>query len=258
MFKNRVVRAATGIATIAAASLVLASCSSGSADNPGGSDDSYTVGYAGLSDQFPFVADVNSGLKAASEEAGFDLIVLDNKADPQVALQNADTLIQRNSDVIIEFQTDSSIAGSLCEKFDSAGLGDKVIAIDIPHPPCAIFFGVDNAAAGRLAGEKLAEEAKEKWGKLDKLVLLELPQSGELVLSRTNEYVTGVREVFPDFSEDDVVRLDGKNTLEDSRLAIQNVMASLSGDEAIGVGTVNDASGVGALRVAVRVGVVHL
>ena len=94
----------------------------------------------------------------------------------------------------------------------------------------------------------MAEEAKEKWGKLDKLVLLELPQSGELVLSRTNEYVTGVREVFPDFSEDDVVRLDGKNTLEDSRLAIQNVMASLSGDEAIGVGTVNDASGVGALR----------
>ena len=53
------------------------------------------IGYAGLSSQFPFVADVNAGLEAAAAEAGAELIVLDNEYDPQVALSNADILIQR-------------------------------------------------------------------------------------------------------------------------------------------------------------------
>lgn len=243
---TRTRRSVATIALLGCVSVGLAACG-----DDGGSDSAsggFTVGYAGLSNEFPFVADVNRGLEESAEAEGLELITLDNQLDPQVALQNADTLIQRNADVVIEFQTDQSIAGSLCEKFKSGGLDTKVIAIDIPHPPCAKFFGVNNAEAGTLAGEKLAEEAKERWGGLDRLVLLELPQSGELVLSRTNSYVDGIQKIFPDFSEEQVIRLDGKNTLEDSRAALENVMSKLSGDQHIGVGVVNDASGVGALR----------
>lgn len=207
-----------------------------------------TIGYAGLSSQFPFVADVNNGLEAEAKEAGAELIVLDNKYDPQVALTNADTLVQRGTDVVIEFQTDQSIAPALCQKFDAAGLGQKVIAIDIPHPPCAVFFGADNRRAGEIAGEALANLAKEKWGDVGKLVLLELPQSGELVLSRTRGYIDGVKKVFPDFGDADVIKLDGKGAVEPSLAVMQDVLARLAGEEHILVGAVNDPSALGAAR----------
>lgn len=232
------------LAILAAVSLLAAGCGRGEATGA----NSFTIGYAGLSSEFPFVADVNRGLESAAEQAGLDLIVLDNKYDPQAALSNADTLVLRQADVVIEFQTDAQIAPALCEKFKAAGLGDKVIAIDIPHEPCAVFFGANNRRAGEIAGEELAKAAKAKWGGVDKLVLLELPQSGELVRSRTDGYVDGVRKVFPDFPDSKVVRVDGKGALEPSLTAMRNLLPTLSGDQHVLLGAVNDPSAVGAFR----------
>jgi ribose transport system substrate-binding protein len=207
-----------------------------------------TIGYAGLSSQFPFVADVNRGLEAAAKKAGAKLIILDNKYDPQVALTNAETLIQRKATVIIEFQTDQSIAPALCQKFDGAGLGKKVIAIDIPHPPCAVFFGANNRRAGAIAGFNLARIAKKQWGKIDRIVLLALPQSGKLVVSRTDGYVDGARRVFPNFSDSKVIKVDGKGNIEDSLKVMQNVLARLPRSAKVLVGAVNDPSALGAER----------
>lgn len=234
------------LAVLAATSLLAAACGRG--DDSAAEGDSFTIGYAGLSSEFPFVADVNRGLEAAAKDAGIELIVLDNKYDPQAALSNADTLVLRKADVVIEFQTDAQIAPALCEKFKAAGLGEKVIAIDIPHEPCAVFFGANNRKAGEIAGEELAKAAKEKWGSVDKLVLLELPQSGELVRSRTDGYVDGVRKVFPDFVDSKVVKVDGKGALEPSLTAMQNLLPTLAGDQHILLGAVNDPSAVGAFR----------
>ena len=150
--------------------------------------------------------------------------------------------------MIIEFQTDVGIAPALCEKFDAAGLGDKVIAIDIPHDPCAAFYGANNPLAGEIAGEALALAAQEKWGEVNKLVLLALPQSGELVVSRTDGYITGVQKVFPDFSEADVIEVDGQGALEPSLAVMQDVLTTLGDESNILVGAVNDPSAVGALR----------
>lgn len=238
-------RAATALAL--AAVLLTTACNRGGDEKAGGSD-SFTIGYAGLSSEFPFVADVNRGLDAASKKAGLTLITLDNKYDPQVALSNADTLVLRKSDVIIEFQTDAKIAPALCQKFEAAGLGKKVIAIDIPHPPCAHFFGANNLLAGQMAGEELAKAAKEKWGGVDKLVLLELPQSGELVKQRTDGYIDGVKKVFPDFTDAKVIKIDGKGALEASLTATQNLLPKLGADKHILLGAVNDPSAVGAFR----------
>jgi ribose transport system substrate-binding protein len=232
------------LAVLAAVSLLAVACNRGSASE----SDSFTIGYAGLSSEFPFVADVNRGLESAAKQAGLELIVLDNKYDPQAALSNADTLVLRKADVVIEFQTDAQIAPALCEKFKAAGLGEKVIAIDIPHEPCAVFFGANNRRAGEIAGEELAKAAKAKWGSVDKLVLLELPQSGELVRSRTDGYVDGVRKVFPDFPDSKVVKVDGKGALEPSLTAMRNLLPTLAGDQHLLLGAVNDPSAVGAFR----------
>src|SRR5688500_17430774 len=83
-----------------------------------------TVGYAGLSGEFPFVQDVNNGLQRVADCLGVELIITDNEYDPQVALTNADTLVTRGVDVAIEFQTDVGVAPAICNKFDAAGIPD--------------------------------------------------------------------------------------------------------------------------------------
>src|SRR5688500_1720625 len=83
-----------------------------------------TVGYAGLSREFPFVQDVNNGLQRVADCLNVELIILDNEYDPQVALTNADTLVTRGVDVAIEFQTDVGVAPAICNKFDAAGIPD--------------------------------------------------------------------------------------------------------------------------------------
>ncbi len=208
-----------------------------------------TVGYAGLSGEFPFVQDVNNGLQRVADCLNVELIILDNEYDPQVALTNANSLVTRGSDVAIEFQTDVGVAPAICNIFDAASI--PVIAIDIPHDPCAVFFGADNLEAGKIGGRNLGRLAQEQWGgDVDALVLLELPQSGELPQQRMEGAALGVQEILPDLTEDKIIRVDGKGNLEDSRTVFQDVLTRLSDADHILVSAINDPSAVGALRAA--------
>lgn len=208
-----------------------------------------TVGYAGLSGEFPFVQDVNNGLQRVADCLNVELIITDNEYDPQVALTNADTLVTRGVDVAIEFQTDVGVAPAICEKFDAAGI--PVVAIDIPHDPCAVFFGADNLEAGKIGGRNLGRVAMERWGgDVDALVLLELPQSGEMPQQRMEGAALGVLEILPELTDDKIIRVDGKGSLEDSRTVFQDVLTRLSDADHILVSAINDPSAVGALRAA--------
>jgi len=208
-----------------------------------------TVGYAGLSGEFPFVQDVNNGLQRVADCLDVDLIITDNEYDPQVALTNADTLVTRGVDVAIEFQTDVGVAPAICDKFDAAGI--PVIAIDIPHEPCAAFFGANNLEAGKIGGRNLGRMAMEQWGgDVDALVLLELPQSGEMPQQRMSGAALGVQEILPELTDDKIIRVDGKGTLEDSRTVFQDVLTRLTDADHILVSAINDPSAVGALRAA--------
>jgi ribose transport system substrate-binding protein len=213
----------------------------------------FTVGYAGLSGEFPFVQDLNNGLQRVADCLNVELIITDNEYDPQVALTNADTLVTRGVDVAIEFQTDVGVAPTLCNKFDAAGI--PVIAIDIPHEPCAVFFGANNLEAGKIGGRNLGRMAMERWdGDVDALVLLELPQSGELPQQRMDGAALGVQEILPDFTDDKIIRVDGKGNLEGSRTAFADALTRLTDADHILVSAINDPSAVGALRAAEAAG----
>ncbi len=212
-----------------------------------------TVGYAGLSGEFPFVQDVNNGLQRVADCLNVELIITDNEYDPQVALTNADTLVTRGVDVAIEFQTDVGVAPAICNKFDAAGI--PVIAIDIPHEPCATFFGANNLEAGKIGGRNLGRVAQERWGgDVDALVLLELPQSGELPQQRMEGAALGVQEVLPNLTDDKIIRVDGKGALDPSRTVFADVLTRLSDADHILVSAINDPSAVGALRAAEAAG----
>src|SRR5450755_231410 len=74
------------------------------------------LGFGGQSTEMPFSEAVSDSLKAASTAAGVDLLVLDNHYDATTALGNVDEFINRQVDLIIEFQIDQHVAPVIADK----------------------------------------------------------------------------------------------------------------------------------------------
>jgi ribose transport system substrate-binding protein len=154
--------------------------------------DSYTIGFANLTEDIVFTQLVRESIESAAEEAGnVELILADNQLDGATALANAENFLTQGVDGVIEFQTDEAFGNVIMSRFRGAGV--PVIAIDIPMPG-ATFFGADNYFAGELAGMELANWANENWdGAVDYLLVLELPQSGPIPAARMQGQVDGIQ-----------------------------------------------------------------
>src|SRR5689334_1400271 len=91
----------------------------------------YRIGYAGQGQDSSFPREVLSGLLRAAQEANVELITVDNRYDPRVALRNAAQLAREQVDLVIEFQTDEPVSAAISAIYTKAGI--PMIAIDIPH-----------------------------------------------------------------------------------------------------------------------------
>ncbi len=227
-----------------------ATCPSGTTPAPAAR--TVTIGYAGISGAFPFVQDINGGMAWAAECAGVDLVTVDNGYDPDQTIEAANALIARGVDVAIEFQTDAGVSSKLCDVFEAAGI--PVIAIEVPEP-CAVAFGADNRAAGDIAGQHLARFATARWdGQVDALVVLKMPADGALptggpaVDLRADGAVEAVKAALPALPDDQIIRVDGNGTVEESRAAMADVLTRLVDANHILVFASNDAGAVVALR----------
>jgi ribose transport system substrate-binding protein len=146
--------------------------------------------------------------------------------------------------LVIEFQTDEKFGSAIMEVFNQAKI--PVIAIDIPMPG-ATFFGANNHRAGRLGGEAAGRYAKEHWsGKVDKILSLELPQSGDLPAQRMKGQIDGVRSLV-DVPDEDVIHLDSKNTLEEARRVVSNTLGTIPDAHHLIVVCINDGTALGAI-----------
>ena len=101
----------------------------------------YRVGYAAQGQDTSFPREVLTSLQRAADRENIELIVLDNRYQPKVALRNAEHFVREGVDLVIEFQTDEAIAPAIASKYLEAGI--PLIAIDIPHPG-ATYFGANN------------------------------------------------------------------------------------------------------------------
>ena len=120
------------------------------------------IGFANLSERMPFAVQVRLGLeKAVAAQKNVELLIRDNDLDRRRALENVDWFIERQVDLVIEYQIDAEAGNIIMERFRQARI--PVIAVDIPLPG-AIFFGADNYRAGRLAGEGLGRWIQAAWG----------------------------------------------------------------------------------------------
>jgi len=206
----------------------------------------WRLGYGSHSSEFAFSRTVAEGLEAAAGEQGVDLLVLDNRYSPKVAIRNAETFIRERVNLVIEFQADEHFAAPvISSKLMEAGI--PLIAVEIPHPG-ATYFGANNYLAGLIGGRCLGRWAKQHWeGEVDEVLLLELPMSGPIPAARLTGTLVGIREVLPDLAEGSVVRLDGKGRFGPSLIAVRNHLRRSRARRVL-VGAINDPSAIGALR----------
>jgi ribose transport system substrate-binding protein len=136
----------------------------------------YRIGYAAQGQDSSFPREVHEGLVRAAERERVELIVVDNRYQPKVAVRNAELLIREGVHLVIEFQTDEAVAPVIASKYFEANI--PMIAIDIPHPG-ATYFGANNYEAGLLAGRYLGKWAKQQWsGRVDEVLPWSSPAPG--------------------------------------------------------------------------------
>ena len=204
----------------------------------------YKFGYGSQSSEFSFSRTVSESIQRVAFEEGIDLTVLDNRYSAKVAIRNADLFIRERVDIIIEFQSDEHCASIISSKLHDAQI--PFIAVEIPHPG-ATYYGANNYRAGLLGGRYLAKWAVQNWkGKVDEIILLELPMAGALPKSRISGTLAAVRETLP-VIDSQVVILDGNGQFEHSLEAVRKHLRKTKSRRVL-VAAVNDPSAIGALR----------
>jgi ribose transport system substrate-binding protein len=205
----------------------------------------FRIGYASQGQDSSFPREVHAGLLRAAERERLELIVVDNRYQPKVALRNAQHLIKERVDLVIEFQTDEAVAPAIASKYLEAGI--PLIAIDIPHPG-ATYFGANNYQAGLLGGRYLGKYAHTCWnGEVDEVLILELARAGALVGARSKGIVAGLRETLHLGDSVRVISLDGDGQFKASLEKVRRYIR-MSKARHVLVGAANDPSALGAVR----------
>ena len=108
--------------------------------------------------------------------------MVDNRWDPDEAVNNARYLAQHEVDFAIEFQVHDEVAPVIAQIFAKADI--RTMALGVPQPG-AVYFGANNYGAGLLGGEALARPATAHWrGRFDHVIFLNCPFVGREVQSR--------------------------------------------------------------------------
>ena len=225
-----------------------------------------TIGYGDLTAGIPFVTQVLDNLMAVAEACNVEVLYADNNLDGETALENARTFTLAEVDGVIQFQIDASIEGALCDELRANNPDLPVIAIDIAHPSCALFFGADNSRAGELAGNALGAWAQENWGcEIDMVVTMETFVVGQVNIDRANGMVRGISQVctgldygdFENWSPDPtgiVTRIDGGGTTDGAFPKVLDTFTANPGKR-IAVVSLNDDMGLAALAAARELGI---
>ena len=204
----------------------------------------FTIGFAAQSTDSEFSQDVSQSLHRVAEREQIRLIAVNNNYSPKTALRNADLLIKEGVNLVLEFQAYEHVAPIISSKFVEANI--PVIAIEIPHPG-ATYFGADSYQAGVIGGRALGRWAKENWdGKVEEVLLLELPLAGSLPQLRITGALAGLNQTLPGVAMI-TTHLEVKGDFEHSLDVVRRHLRRIGARRTL-VATVNDPSALGALR----------
>lgn len=202
-------------------------------------------GFAVQSAEMPFSQAVAQSVAAAAAASGVELITLDNRYDPDVAVRNAEEFVEKRVDLVLEFQVEEAVAPRVAHIFKKADI--PLVAIDVPHPN-ATYFGVDNFEVGHEAGSLLAQYAQRKWkGAVDRVVGVGFNEAGSFVQSRIAGAFDGIRERLPGLAADRFKQIEGRGMRDHSRRAMADYLRTARHGEHTLVAAATDSSALGVL-----------
>jgi len=214
----------------------------------------FRIGFAAQGDS-DFCREVIKSMEVAAAREHVHLITVNNRYSAREALRNADLLIKEQVDLVIEYQTYERIAPVISSKFLEAST--PVIAIEVPHPG-ATYFGANNYKAGIIGGKALGRWTRDNWGgKVDQLILLELPIAGSLLELRITGFVDGLRAELPQIASAPVAHLNGRGNFEEVLEVLRQFLRRAPAKRTL-VGAVNDVCALAALRAFDEIGGRHL
>lgn len=202
-------------------------------------------GLAVQSAELPFSAAVTESLTAAATASGVELLILDNRFDPDIAIRNAEECVAKRVDLMLEFQVEEAVAPRIAHIFKKAEI--PLIAIDVPHPN-ATYFGVDNFECGSEAGILLVQYALRKWkGKANWVVGVGFAEAGSFVQSRISGAFDRIHEQLKDIPADHFLQIEGRGMRDPSRNAFAEFLRNVPKGEHILVAASTDSSALGVL-----------
>ncbi len=209
------------------------------------------LGFAGNYGTQPFCIAVEQNLIKQAKLAGFDdqsLLLLDNQYDPDVALKNADIMLEYAPDVFIEHQALVKINSMIAAKFFESNI--PIIAVDVPVPG-APFMGCNDWQAATIGGEFMVRLIRERWGDreaLDLVILLQNPVGGEMTMLRSEGFSNALIQAFGEQIEEKILRADGGiGGAEEAKLAMDEILRAYPNAQRIALTSLNEETMAGAL-----------
>ncbi len=206
----------------------------------------FRLGYASQSNLLSFTGIVTDSLRSAASAAEIELMVLNNKFSPRLALENAECFVAEKVDLVIDSQINVDVASQIGAKFLDAGI--PFIAVDIPHPG-SFYFGADNYKAGRIAGRHLARWVLKNWnGTAEQILYLGVDAAGPLLNSRLTGMCDGLKEYLPESRNIPASHFDTKGGQFDATLDVVRKCLRRRKAKRVMVCAVNDTVALAALQ----------
>jgi ribose transport system substrate-binding protein len=104
--------------------------------------------------------EIRESFNLAARSYPVEMVFYDNRRDDARAVANAEAAIARRVDLYVQYHRGAAANATVGQKLKAAGI--PVLAINDPVPGAPVYT-LDNAAAGRVAGEALAQFATSAW-----------------------------------------------------------------------------------------------
>ena len=168
-------------------------------------DDEIIIGFNNGSTTVDFLRLVGESMVREAENYGVKLLVAESNFDPEKILPNVDNMLLHGADIIVDFNVNAEIGGSLVDYCGERGV--PVIGIDVAYTGVngeqAWFFGANNQMAGYVAGQGLAEKIKADWdGEIEQALFFHNSENGPVVRLRMSGMLDAMRDEGIEISDD--------------------------------------------------------
>jgi ABC-type sugar transport system substrate-binding protein len=188
----------------------------------------------------------------AADEYGVKLLVAESNFDPEKILPNVDNLLLQGADIIVDFNVNAEIGGSLVDYCAERGV--PVIGIDVLYTGVngeqGWFFGANNQMAGEVAGKGLADAINAKWGGVvEQALFFHNNENGPTVRLRMSGMYDGMKAAGINITESQVEWIEmgggGSDTTLVANQKMTDWLTAHPNLHKIVVGTVNTETGQG-------------